>query len=90
MLTAILTARPFISSLVITGIIFGLIGFGYWKGRSDGKIEQLKDSVQAYERREKIDADVQDDTPFELCLSLGGLRDQCDELRRLDQAAGGQ
>ena len=85
MLPALLAARPFMSSLVITGILLGLIGLGYVKGRSDGKIEQLKGSVEAYQERGDIDNETRNLGDYDLCLRVGGLPDQCDELRGLEQ-----
>lgn len=66
---------------------FGLTMAGYMKGRSDGKIEQLKGSVEAYQERGDIDNETRNLGDYDLCLRVGGLPDQCDELRRLEQAA---
>lgn len=66
---------------------FGLTVAGYMKGRSDGKIEQLKGSVEAYQERGDIDNETRNLGDYGLCLRVGGLPDQCNELRGLDQAA---
>lgn len=65
-------------------------GAGYLKGKSDGRIDQLKDSVEAYENRNEIDRTVGGMDAYERCLALGGMPDQCDRLRRLDTASEGE
>ena len=63
-----------------------LFGAGYVKGRTDGRVAQLQDTVDAFEKRKTIDRDVQDMRPRALCIELGGVPDQCDQLRGVDQA----
>jgi len=63
---------------------------GYLSGMNAGKLEQLADTVKAYERRETINEKVQAATRYDLCVSLGGMPDQCNELRGLDKAASGK
>lgn len=66
------------------------LGGGYWKGRADGRVAQLKDTVKAYEKRKDIDDDVSNLDRFALCVDLGGLLADCEQLRRVDPAAEGQ
>lgn len=80
-LTALLTKFGLVAI-----IAFGLTYVGYQKGRYDGRIEQLKGSVEAYQERGDIDNETRNLGDYDLCLRVGGLPDQCDELRRLDQA----
>lgn len=61
----------------------GLIALGYLKGRSDGRVEVLNTTVRAYEKRSKVDNEVQDLSRFDLCVSLGGLPNECSQLRGL-------
>lgn len=85
-------------SLKLSIIVFGgavaiaglLFAGGYQKGRSDGRISQLKATVQAHENRKSIDQAVDDLNGYDLCRDIGGLPDECAELRGLDQAAEGQ
>lgn len=67
-----------------------LLAAGYAKGRSDGRVAALKDTVAAYQKRGDIDATVRNMDSVRLCIELGGLRDECDELRGMDAAAEGQ
>lgn len=63
---------------------------GYAKGRSDGRVEVLKDTVKAYQKRNDVDATVKNMDAAALCVELGGLLDECEQLRGLDAAAEGQ
>lgn len=68
-------------------IAIGVFAFGYSKGRTDGRVEQLQDSVRAYEKRRGIDAEVANIDRYGRCIELGGLSDDCEQLRGLDPAA---
>ena len=72
---------------LIAAIAVGLFLAGYAKGRHDGKVEQLRDSVEAYQKRGKINNETDALDSRALCLRLGGVRDDCDELRRMEQTA---
>lgn len=67
-----------------------LYGSGYLQGRNDGRVSQLRDSVAAYEKRKAIDGDVQDLGSHDLCLELGGLPVECNELRGVGAAPEGE
>ena len=78
--------------------IFQTIGLGvclaaviaagaYTKGRSDGRIAQMQDTVVAYQKRGSIDHAVGQLDGVSMCLELGGLRDDCQQLRGLDGSA---
>ncbi len=58
-------------------------GTGYYKGRADGQKAQLRATVEAYRKREGIDNEVHGMGDIALCIELGGLRDQCEQLRGL-------
>lgn len=80
---AALTSLPSRIGIFLT-IAFMIAAFGYMKGREAGKVEQLKGSVEAYKTRNETNNEVNNLDDIELCLELGGLRDECNELRRLD------
>ena len=84
---ALSPAGKAIAALVLAG---GLYAFAYSSGRAAGRVEQLQDTVKAYEKRTGIDNDTNDLGRVDLCLELGGLRDECEQLRGLDAAAQGQ
>jgi hypothetical protein len=71
-------------------ILAGAYGTGYFKGRADGRTAQLKQAVKAYETRNGIDTVVDGLGSQQLCIELGGLPDECAQLRGLDQATQGQ
>lgn len=77
---------------IIAGVAVILAVFyaGQWKGHSDGKIEQLKDSVEAIQKRDGIDKDIANSNDYAVCLALGELRDKCQQLRRMDSTAPAQ
>jgi hypothetical protein len=74
-------------AVLIVALAFG---GGYIKGRSDGRVQQLQDSVKAYEKRGTIDHETNSLSARDLCLKLGGLSDDCDDVRGMDQATQGQ
>jgi hypothetical protein len=73
------------TALIAAGVALvagsGLYLVGYFSGIRDGRIEQLKDTIAAEKARDKIDADTARLSDYDLCVSLGGLPDQCAELR---------
>jgi hypothetical protein len=70
----------------VAGVVLvaaALVIAGYWKGRSDLRTEQLKDTIAAIEKRERIDDRVQGLDGIALCNELlgGGVHDECQQLR---------
>lgn len=63
---------------------------GYFKGRASVQISTLKETVKAHETRGKIEDDVSRRDAERLCLDLGGMRERCAELRRMEAPASGQ
>lgn len=84
-----MSLRLYIAAGIIAAVVASF-GLGVWFGRSWGRVDQLQDSVQAYETREGIDNDTNGLARYLVCRRLGGLPEQCDELRRLDEAAADQ
>lgn len=74
--------------------IFAVLGAvaigGYVKGRHSGRIEQLQDTVEAYEKRKGIDDEVSGVDRYRVCVDLGGLPVECEQLRGLDETAEGE
>ena len=75
---------------IIILLAAALAAGGYVKGKSDARVEVLKDTIIALDKRKEIDGNVQNLPAYEQCLALGGLPDECDELRGMDRAAEGQ
>jgi hypothetical protein len=69
-------------------VIGAALAFGYYQGRTAGRVEALQDSVEAYQKRERIDDEIGSMDDVRLCLQLGGLPDECNELGRLEENSG--
>lgn len=71
-------------------IAVALVIAGYWKGRSDMRTEQLKDTIAAIEKRERIDDRVQGLDGIDLCNELlgGGMHPECSQLRGVAEDRG--
>ncbi|RVD44653.1 hypothetical protein EN742_01685 [Mesorhizobium sp. M4A.F.Ca.ET.020.02.1.1] len=69
------------ATLICVGLFLG----GYAKGRSDARVAVLADTVKAYKKRTDVDAKVRNMDAADLCIELGGLPDDCEQLRGLEQ-----
>jgi len=65
-------------------------GAGYWASSTATDNERLKDTVEAHETRNTIDNDVGSRSRRDVCIGLGGLPDECDELRGVEKATQGE
>jgi len=84
-------AGKLLAGLALSGaLIGGAYMLGRHDGRAAGRVDQLADTVAAYAKRQEIDHAVADLDAYRLCLELGGLPDQCDQLRRMATAAKGE
>ncbi len=70
---------------IIAIVVAGLMAGAYFKGRSDARVATLKATVEAYKKREDIDNEVRDLSHYDLCVRLGGLPDECAELRGVEE-----
>jgi len=57
-------------------------GGGYWHGRQHGREAAIKAAIVAYQLREKINHETDNLNPRALCLALGGVPAECDDLLR--------
>ena len=81
--------RPYkIGAAVLLAAV--LITGGYFKGKADGRANMLRDTVAAYQKRNAIDGKVRDMDAVAVCVELGGLPDECQQLRWLGSAAEGE
>lgn len=78
-----------IGAAILIGVS-AIFGAGYWKGSNDGQVSQLKSSIDAYRERGAIDARVRSSSDYQLCISLGGVPEQCEQLRGLDATTKGK
>lgn len=73
-----------LGKLAIGAAIVGAIAAGaYFKGRADERAGMLKEAIEAWEDRAKVEDEIASDDPVALCRRLGGLPDECDGLRRV-------
>ncbi|MDK1490498.1 hypothetical protein QN219_10550 [Sinorhizobium sp. 7-81] len=74
-------------ALAVAAFVIALLGAGYWKGRSDSRVEQLKDTIAAIEKRERVDERVNGLDGIALCNELlgGGVHDECAQLRGVEE-----
>lgn len=68
---------------VVTGVYF----YGYSAGMRDGRVEQLEKSIQAEKDRKNVDQDIAGLDDYDLCIRVGGLPDDCGQLRGVDTPA---
>lgn len=66
-----------------------LAGLGlYWLGKHDGRqdaaIDAAKATAKAIQKRADIDEEVINMDAVALCKQLGGVHEQCDQLRGLE------
>lgn len=81
-----------ISGAVLAGAV--ALPIGYFTGKHDGqqqaKVARLEADVNAHIKREGIDHEVDGMERYRICLDLGGLPDDCGQLRGVGEAAEGQ
>lgn len=77
---------PLGKGLGVLLIAVALFGGGYWKGRADLRVDQLKDTIAAIEKRERIDEHITGLDGIALCNELlGGVHDECNRLRGVEE-----
>lgn len=63
----------------------------YQAGQEAERTAALQRAIKAYQSREVIDNEVGRADLIDICVSIGGVRDQCaDELRRMEETAGSE
>lgn len=70
---------------IAAAICVGLFLGGYAKGRSDARVAVLADTVKAYKKRTDVDAKVRNMDAVALCVELGGVQSDCEQLRGLGE-----
>ena len=66
--------------------VVGIYFYGHATGKQAGRVEQLEKSVQAEKDRKNVDQTVAGLDDYELCVRVGGLPDDCQQLRGVDPA----
>ncbi|MER9628391.1 hypothetical protein [Mesorhizobium sp. M0296] len=86
LLAAVSGRALWIAMAVLAG--FALVGGVFLYGRSveaqAGRVSALEDTVKAYRKRNDVDATVRNMDAADLCAELGGLPDDCKQLRGVE------
>lgn len=85
MIFAALTS-PLTKYAVAAAAAAGILFYTYNAGKEAERVEQLKEDVEAFKERNKINENVADMDDVAICLSLGGVLDECEQLRGMDSA----
>ncbi|MBX8811214.1 hypothetical protein HBA91_01080 [Ochrobactrum sp. MR34] len=74
-----------ITGAVIGGAISGLFFYalGQHDGKQDAALKAAQAMTQAIQNRAGINETIDNMDSVALCIELGGLRDQCEQLRGL-------
>lgn len=73
--------------LVAIGVVASICGaylIGKRDGRADIAVKAAAQIERAWKDRNKIDGKVQDMDSVSICIELGGMLADCQQLRRLD------
>ena len=86
-----LIASP-LARLLAGAVLGGLLllsayGWGRHEGGQAAKRAQLAATVAAMEQRKLTDAQITDMDRYSVCIAVGGLPDECIELRGVDKSA---
>jgi type II secretory pathway pseudopilin PulG len=79
-----------IGAAVVALVSSGAYLLGKRDGRAQAALQAAQASIEAYETRKGIDHEVSGFDGYALCVDLGGLPDECEQLRRLDATTEGQ
>jgi hypothetical protein len=74
-----------LGALVVSGPLYL-----YGEGRQQAAVARLEADVNAHIKREGIDHEVDGMERYRICLDLGGLPDDCEQLRGLDETTEGK
>jgi hypothetical protein len=71
------------ASLILFGCLAGIYTKGYLSGTAKIQTDILIDSAEAFKTRGKVNNEVNNSSDFRLCTDVGGLPDECEQLRGL-------
>lgn len=74
--------------LIILGLgaasVVGIYTYGRISGINAGRLQQLEATIKAEKERKDVDQTVNRLSDTDLCVRLGGLLEDCQQLRGLD------
>ena len=82
--------RIAIGVAVVALAVSGAYLLGKRDGRAQAALAAATATVEAYEARKGIDHEVSGLDGYALCIDLGGLPNECEQLRGVDSATEGQ
>jgi hypothetical protein len=82
-----LPAAGLLGALVVSP---GVFLYGKHEGRQAAAVDRLEADITAYVKREGIDHEVDGMERYRICLNLGGLPDDCGQLRGVEEATEGE
>ena len=70
--------------------IWGVYLYGKHEGRQQATVARLEADVNAHIKREGIDHEVDGMERYRICLDLGGVPNDCEQLRGVDETTEGE
>jgi hypothetical protein len=77
-----------VAGAVLAGTVMYWVGIG--AGKREAEVNTLRASVQAEVKRKGIENAVTALDRYAICIDLGGLPDECEQLRRMAETAQGE
>ncbi len=82
-----IAAGAALGALIASGPLYLL---GTHNGRQQAAVARLQAGVDAYVKREGIDHEVDGMERYRICLDLGGLPNDCEQLRGVEETTEGK
>jgi hypothetical protein len=73
-----------VAALAVAGVMAGVFLYGRSVGLQEGRVAVLADTVEAYKKRTDVDATVRNMDAVALCVELGGVQSDCEQLRGVE------
>lgn len=74
----------------IVGLFILSMAHAYRAGRQVERLTQLEANVEAFVKSKGIQNEVSAMDRYSICIDLGGLSDDCEQLRRVEQTSPSQ
>lgn len=84
------TGAAVISIVAALGLLTWSHTHAYRAGKAAERLESLQSDIEAYQKREGIENEVGGMDRYRICLELGGMQSDCEQLRGLEEAAAGE
>lgn len=84
------TGAAVVGIVVALGLLTWSHTHAYRAGRDAERLDRLHADIEAYQKREGIENEVDGMDRYSVCISLGGMQSDCEQLRRVEEAAAGE